>query len=179
MLRTFDENLVITAVQQLTTDLDSLSVRIKKLEDNGGGSPKLIVEKIYENVEITDTTEQPFDIINLGNNFLLATNEILIIYTNYDTDHANPKTVNNMTYFTNLSGVLTGTKNKSGIDLTYYTAGGTLTTQPSTTFGIYGKTLNITNKTIEICSKYASGYGYMGGTVTIQVYKVQMIPSYI
>ena len=37
MLKTFDENLVITAVQQLSTDLTSLSARIKKLEDEGGG----------------------------------------------------------------------------------------------------------------------------------------------
>lgn len=176
MLNTFDENLVITAVQQLATDLTSLSGRIKKLEDNGGGSPKLIAEKTYDNIEITDTTEQLFDTINLGEDFLLATNEMLVVFTNFDTDHANPKVLTDAVYFTNPIGALTGNRSRCGIDMTYNTSGGTPTAN-NLNNGIYAKTLDLTNKSIEVDSKYSSAYGYVGGTVTIKVYKVQILPS--
>lgn len=56
MLNTFDENLVITAVQQLTTDLNSMSARIKKLEEGGGGGGLELVDSLDITLNLKNDT---------------------------------------------------------------------------------------------------------------------------
>ena len=171
MLRTFDENLVITAVQQLTTDLDSLSGRIKKLEEGGGGGA-LVFEKTYTDVNITNTTEATFDTVSLGDDFTVAQDEYLLMFVNFDNEESHPKMLKNVEFFDNIGNGPTYAFRDALLFL-YMNSSGT-PTRTTTISGIYSDlNININTKTLTLKSKYNASYGYCGGTVTVKIYKMK------
>ena len=175
MLRTFDENLVITAVQQLTTDLDSMSARIKKLEEGGGGGGlKKILSKTYENVDITNTTEQEFDTIYLPSEYVFSPEKMLLMVINFINEEANPKVLNTILTCFNLSGKLSGslTADQSG-HIQYTNSAGTLMSTTNSE-AIYWKDIKLPSYEIKLYSKYNSNRGVIKGTALLNIYEIEL-----
>ena len=172
MLRTFDENLVITAVQQLTTDLDSLSGRIKKLEEGGGGGGKLLYEKTYTDVEpTTSTSAQTFDTITLPAD-IFNVDDIIIITVDSDNYAVYPKVKETVTLCLFPTNFLTSSK---AVISKYMPDSDTASLNVGTQ-GIYAATFSRASIdadwTFVIQQKYNATYGTMAGDVTVKIYKI-------
>lgn len=174
MLRTFDENLVITAVQQLTTDLDSLSGRIKKLEEGGGdGGWTLIVEKTYENLSISENTTT-FDTIKLPQGFLLSPTQLMITVVNYDSEEPDiSKLIKNISYTTNLAGALSGSLSTSNNHALYYSSTGVLS-QNVTVGGLYVDRYKPASEEITLSTKTSVSYSVTNATAHVKIYIIEL-----
>ena len=173
MLNTFDENLVITAVQQLATDLTSLSGRIKKLEDEGGGGWNLVSEKTYENVTISANVV-PYDTINLPQGFLLSSNQIFILVNDYESEEADSnKLIQSIGITVNLAGKVSGNITNTAAFSLYYNNSGTLT-QSTTAAGVVISTYQVANEKLTLNAQYNASYGVTNATIKSRLYVLEI-----
>ena len=173
MLRTFDDSLITTAVQQLTTDLDSMAARIKKLEEGGGGGRELILTKKYEHVNITDPSTVLFDTISMPDTFVFSAQTMLLVEILYENNEAAPKVCYNTGSCVNLTGALTGNASPMS-QHTLYLNSSNIPTTAAVGRGVFPSSYNIGDKELKINSRYDATYGYTGGTITVNVYTVPL-----
>ena len=174
MLRTFDENLVITAVQQLTTDLDSLSGRIKKLEEGGGGGGwELVTTKEYNNVTITENLS-PYDTIILPSGFLLNDKQLMMCVITYESSEPDTnKMVRNISIIDNALGKLSGYVNTVA-NLGLYYNNSSILSEASGTYGITIDKYKPATEELVLNAKYGANYGITNADITANVYVINI-----
>ena len=190
MLKTFDENLVITAVQQLTTDLDSLSGRIKKLEEGGGGGDwgfRLIHEEDLE-VSTTSTSQENVKDIYLED-LIFTKDEIPIILIK---DKAGPRAGYFYGYITMIMGAAVYAMNEQTTmtSLTNMTTTGLYVKADGTYaiannfVGLFPSTVRLnasqpSDQYVRISSKYNANNGAIDGTFTVIIGAIKTPANWI
>ena len=184
MLPTFDENLVITAVQQLTTDLTSMSARIKKLEEGGGGGDTWNLVHTEEiEVSTTNTSETTVKSIYIPELQPAAKDELVILQIKDKAGVRSDYFYESISIY-DIGALISANEITLPTSATpngrlFYKGSGTPAqyTVFTNSRGVYGGSLiyavNPEQTQLNIMARFNESYGAIDGTYIVNVYKLK------